>query len=475
MSAILRVAVHLDSDLLPLLDCQDKTNRDRVIEISKHKLIYSIGTIEGRRFAPTNRQKYTDKTDLLEKLVDNTNEFRLRISDMQNTLSSEIISEISEEFGVGLSVVIARKLFDIDTVTIQKIKGIKGTRPDWSAILKNNRKIVVESKGSINGGSSDSQENDALVQKRAVQADLNIASISEFYENKISYNRFLDPPSENNELDIEYEKKIHKAGHYSSVFSFLGQSMLSRYFSWMRNKLEKELTFTQQRVKNKLFQKIINTFDRAKYDNNEYVGKYYKIDGNKFLFIGVDINLLTYEGFLNTNDSAKESEKEIQQNTFMLSEDGILIIDIKNIEYFSDYIGIEKISSYQEQNTIIDIDIMSDLTFQKYIAFLLKSSGIEYTLYKKTGGDLFDIYATICGIRIGFDLKLIRRKYIPSEVIYQINNHPSSREVDKVVLITNASFKDEKYELNEKTRILDRQKLRTIIKNPSILLDILLS
>jgi len=65
----LEVSLSIVPQLLPNLDCTDNVSMHRHISINLYKLIYTIGTIQTRRFAPSNRQKFTDKEDLKVKVL----------------------------------------------------------------------------------------------------------------------------------------------------------------------------------------------------------------------------------------------------------------------------------------------------------------------------------------------------------------------------------------------------------------------
>jgi hypothetical protein len=57
----LNIAVEIDSNLLGENDCDDNEPIQKTIPVNLYRLIYAIGTIQTRRFAPSNRQKFQDK------------------------------------------------------------------------------------------------------------------------------------------------------------------------------------------------------------------------------------------------------------------------------------------------------------------------------------------------------------------------------------------------------------------------------
>lgn len=109
----LSISVIIDPQLLTELDCADKVSAQRIIPVNLYKLIYAIGTIQTRRFAPSNRQKFTDKADLIEKIHSNTVEFRVKLNEIRLTGGQEVLKSISEDFG--------KRGFFINNATAKKI------------------------------------------------------------------------------------------------------------------------------------------------------------------------------------------------------------------------------------------------------------------------------------------------------------------------------------------------------------------
>ena len=203
----LQVQITIDNELLQHIDSVDRLSTNRTITFNLYKLIYAIGTIQTRRFAPSNRMKFLDKADLVEKIYTNTNDFKVKIQDIRNNGGQEVLTTISEDFGVGISVVIAEKLFNIKYSTIQRIYGTD-KRPDWKCQTNDNRTLIIESKGASSQATSDRQEARALIQKNRRNGDVKIASLTLINENQISTNRYLDPPIEPDNMDSEMQNSI---------------------------------------------------------------------------------------------------------------------------------------------------------------------------------------------------------------------------------------------------------------------------
>ena len=340
----LDVSVTIDPQLLPELDCIDKISIERTISINLYKLIYAIGTIQTRRFAPSNRMKFIDKSDLIEKIYSNTNDLRIKIESIRENGGSEVLKSISEDFGVGVSVAIAEKLFNIQFATIQRIYGNK-KRPDWKCLTSNNRILVVESKGASSQETSNAQVKNALIQKEKEHGDVRVASLTVLNEHQISTNRFLDPPITFDDMDLEMKNKILKAGHYSSVFSFLGHSVLSKYYSQMRKRLLDTITQEEQEDKDKQYFELRDVYPNIEFENRIFTGTFYNIDEGKYIFIGIDKRLLSYRGFLEFHEYEEELDREEHRNHYILFKDGVLIIEISNIHEFSEIVNIESIVS----------------------------------------------------------------------------------------------------------------------------------
>ena len=191
--------------MLPHLDCDDKITQRRIIPLNLYKLIYAIGSIQTRRNAPSQRQKFSNKSDLIEKINSPDREFRINIDDIRRHQGPEGMSTVSEDFGV--SVLVAKSLFNLRPETIQRIYST-GKRPDWECQTLDYRKLVVESKGASSQATSNTQEADALIQKRRRVGNVRGASLTLIKEDQISACRFLDPPFNPGNMDAEIENRI---------------------------------------------------------------------------------------------------------------------------------------------------------------------------------------------------------------------------------------------------------------------------
>lgn len=466
------ILVDIDPILLPLIKCPDKVTIQRIISFNLYRLIYHIGTIQSRRFATSNRLKFLDKVDLIEKIYTNTNEFRIKVNEIRQINGSETLISISEDFGIGVSVVVSESLFNIRRATIQKIYGTK-KRPDWKCQLIDNRILVVEGKGSTSMQTSYNQEARALIQKTKEPGDIRVASLTVLNENGISTTRYLDPPVENDNISPEMQNHILRAGHYASVFSFLGNSKLSRYYSQMRNRLEGLITAQDQNLKDQTFRELRMYAPTVSFKNQNFVGSFYNIEDQKYLFVGVDKRLLSYQGFISYEEFENDFQDNIEENVFVLYKDGILIIEITNINNFRGIVNINAIESYQKNITISDIDEMNEISFSKYFQFVLRENGFTDINEETTTNNLLvDLSAKKNNETYFFEFKIFKSKRIGRGSIQQILEFRRRIEVGKLVLVTNARLNNIIIE-EENLIVIDRDKLYQLAKNSSILLELI--
>lgn len=467
------ISVEIDPLLLNQLDCDNKIDVHRTISINLYSLIYYIGLIQTRRIAPTTRQKFTDKADLIDHLYLDSLDFRVQIARIQRRLGPEVLGSVSEDFGVGVSIVIARNLFNVSLSTIEKIVATR-KRADWRCQTTDNRLLVVESKGASSPQTRRTQGTNANTQKRTNQnADLRIASLTLIREDFISINRFLDPPAENENMDSERENRILKAGHYEAIFNFLGQPKLSKYFSQMRKRLSNSITPVEQNEKNKTFEQMRDRYSRVSFRQKLYIGTFYEIEEGNFLFIGVDNELISYEGFYEFREYQTQIDEEIFDNHYLLYPDGVLIIEIKNIGYFIDDVNFHY-KNYQENNTLTDIDNMSEISFQRYIVYVLRRAGFDVRQEILSSEMRVDIVAQFENRRFFFELKLNRHPISSLRPLILLQRISNLNERDRVVLITNVDL-SQIINFRENIILIDRKGLKAILKDPFIIRELLLS
>ena len=466
------ILVDIDPLLLPHIKSADKITTQRIISFNLYQLIYHIGTIQSRRFAPSNRLKFLDKIDLVEKIYTNTNDFRIKINEIRQVNGSETLISISEDFGIGISVIIAESLFNTKRSTIQKIYGT-GRRPDWKCQLTDNRIFVAEGKGATSIAKSRTQLAHALDQKTREPGDIRVASLTVLNENTISTNRYLDPPIENDNMSPEMQNHILRAGHYASVFSFLGNSRLSRYYSQMRKRLEGIITSQEQNLKDQIFRELRFNEPSIIFKHEKFIGSFYNIENDKYLFVGVDKRLLSFQGFISYSEFENDFEQIIEDNVYILFKDGVLVIEILNIKFFSNIVNPNEIKNYQDNITISDIDEMNEISFSKYFEYILKENGFSNIREQTYTNNLFiDLEAKKGNQTFYFEFKIFKSKRIGNKSIQQILDFSRRIDYGKLILVTNAKLDIATIKRNN-VIIIDREKLDQLTKNSKLLTELI--
>ncbi|WP_221563168.1 restriction endonuclease [Alkalihalobacillus sp. TS-13] len=434
------------------------TNSELTLQINQFMLIYAIGSIQSRRFNPSNRQKFTDKEDLIEK-IKNDKDFKVQIDKIRNLLGSETLGKISEDFGVGIAVLVADYLYDIDLTTLHRITE-HGKRPDIKCMTRNGDELVVESKGYSNLNNLRGQLSNAQIQKRSIVSDIHAVSLTLLSQDSISTNEFIDPPSQPNEKDKELVLKIQRAKHYSAIFSFIGQSELSKYFSYMKNRLEDTEDLNILNKKENLYWKIKKNYREYRIEGEIYKGTLERLNDEKLIFLGIDQNLLTYEGFYNFQEYPSDFEHyQNGKDFFYIYRDGICAGELFIDDFKED---INKIHHFQKRTRISDVDDMNIISFEKFIEFLFIENGYEVQNFKQH-------------YEVGFDFKISKNNKSYKVEIKHLSHKNKRRKSyynDKSaadILITNGTI--EKSVISERNNpiIIDRAYLQDICKKNSLL------
>jgi hypothetical protein len=430
------------------------TDSEFTIQINQYKLIHAIGSIQSRRFSPSNRQKFTDKEDLIEKIKEE-DDFKVEIDKIRNLLGAETLGKISEDFGVGIAVLVADHLYNINLTTLHRITE-HGKRPDIKCRTSHGEELVVESKGYSNYTNLRAQLNNAQIQKRSIVSDIHAVSLTLLCENTISTNEFIDPPSEPNEMDEELVLRIQKAKHYSAIFSFIGQSELSKYFSYMKNRLEETEDINVVNKKENLYRKIKKDYKEYRIEGKIYKGTLERIDDEKFLFLGIDQKLLSYNGFYNFQEYHSDFEYYLNDNDFFyVYRDGICVGEIleDDIQENSD------ILHFQKRTRISDIDDMNVISFEKYIEFLYSENR-------------YDVIKIKSNTDVGYDFEVLKnnKSYKVEIKHFSLNRTVKLNKYNNLfadIIITNGTL-EQSFERNNAI-IIDRTHLKEICKNNLLL------
>lgn len=343
-----------------------------IVSINLEKLIIAMGTLDLIRTKPaTNRQKFVDKARFLQRINENTNEFRIiRSADIETQ------QDISEEFGIGLSALVADSLFNLNYSTLVRIpRNMRASKPDIQAFTRNNHRIVWEAKGSINPFPQSVIQR-AVGQKNTVPAHFRFVSLSNLNENSICMVDLIDPPYDDSNLN-DSEKLVLKADHYSSIFNFIGQGELSKYFSLMRKRILYDTRFPDFSIKEYMYEKIKKDYVRIERNQKTFLGNVEGLGGGEYIFIGVDRELISLQGFRNFQDYEQDIYWEEGTNLFTITKDGLCIGLLSNINFLSAQLEGKIIPHFQDATTVRDIDIMDHYSIMMFISYLFIKIGAE--------------------------------------------------------------------------------------------------
>lgn len=466
------IEVEIDNALSQYCRNQDLCSHTQPIRLSLnlYKLIIAIGTLVPKHYGfPTKRQKFTDFCYMLE-WIQNDSEFKIQsTSAVRHIFGAEDLANISEHFGIGISVLLADAILDIDWSTIAKItadsNGCRNRRrPDWRCLTNDGRRtVIVEAKGTTNSSTATSQRREASIQKNTIAGDMKIISSTVLNESSISKNYLLDPPAD--PVD-DINSTVLKATHYAEVFAFLGHAKLSRYFSLMHKRLSDNISTMEFSEKQNSYSEIIEKYASVDFNNAHYAGSFFKIDNNKYLFLGVDKELISFQYFI-TFKETREFESETNNNKYMLFSDGILIVIINNIDAFKDNVDISSIVFYQDHMTISDIDLIPSLAFENYTYYLFSQEGCE--IEKNNENDFYFDYSLSYGNKKYFvKIKKSNSFKIDSSLIESMKEIGNKEAIP--VIITNAYIQN----FNSKYAIyITRKELKQIVNKKTKITDYL--
>lgn len=389
-----------------------------------------LGSVQPKRANPSLMTSLMDYAYLLERLSDDP-ELKLKIQETRNVIGSEMLTEVSELMGIGLSVVVMSQLFDVQKSTITKIIGVTTRRPDWTCYLNDGQVLLVEAKGSISQATSNKQLKDAVEQKNSMDGDVKVAAASVLKETASSKMTIVDPPIGNGGNGDEMMRHVYRANHYAAVFSFLGDDVLSLYFEKMSKRLSGRIWEGEMEDKELMFNELRNYTPHVMISNQSYSGHLYGPFGDSYLYLGIDIRLLYYQGFMEFVDSETDIQVEKDNNQYLIQSDGVLVVQVNNPRQFMEEHHVESIGVSVDNIALRDIDSLRGNSFKRYVKYLLDKC---YESVKWTDGGR---------------LEAVGRGGKMSFVVYHSNNkrkHPTWRQYENIeklmrdsqdVLVTN--------------------------------------
>lgn len=367
----LSIDVKWDEDVKQSLRPRYRSANQARINFMVSDLLIGIGYVQPKRLKPSPASSLIDYGYLIEKFEDSP-ELKLRINDIRTSLEGETLGKISEEIGVGLSVVITTKLFPVLKSTICRIKRTGGgERPDWKSLLNDNHSLQVEAKGCTSKGTRTSQLKKAIEQKNSLPADVSIAAATLLKEDNISEMIIKDPPSSGDDPSAVNRKLTYRAYHYTSVFSFMGEEALSIYFEKMAKRLSGEIKPNEMGDKEMIFNFLQSDAPSVKVGDDEFAGHLYGPIDNHYFFLGVNKKLLYYQGFMEFQDADEEIQIKKDGNLFVIHTDGILVVNVENYDSFNTEYHIESTGVSLDTFALTDLDSISASSFRRYVKYLL--------------------------------------------------------------------------------------------------------
>ncbi len=242
----------------------------------------------------------------------------------------------------------------------------------------------------------------------------------------------------------------------------------------MRKRLLGIITREEQDLKNFEFNLLYYEEPIIKFNNVDFVGSFYEIEENSYLFVGIDKQLLSVQGFINFIEQEYDIETDEENNHYILYRDGVLIIEVNNFNIFSDIIDKEKIKNYQENITISDVDEMNEISFSKYFQYLLEKLNFTNIIKESFDSNLdfrFDLTSRLNNEQYYFEFKISQnRKGLLNfrESIMRL----SRLENKKIILVTNQDITNIDFD-TEVLKIIDRKSLEIILRDNKKLFDYL--
>ena len=436
------------------------------VRINLMKLIIAAATIQTPRTNPTFFEKLFEESYLLE-FIRKCNDFCII-----KHLDSDKQRRISEDLGVGLSVLVTDYYYRIDWTTLGKIPRRKESKPDISCISLSNESITIEAKGSIDPNWNNCQKNYARDQKRGpTHSDVSVASCALLKEASISLVDYLDPPLIPPE-NPEYSRSLLKADHYARIFNLIGQKELSEYFSYMRQRILHDRDFNQFDRKQDLYKKIKTKYVKVGLGQKVYFGNIERHDDESLFFIGVDERLLNVYSFVRF-EGHEDSYVENGDGNFYLSSDGLCIGFLKSLHSVEGQIQYDQIPNHYDSFLIEDFDRSREKTLMNYLFHVIGKVGgkVEKEPSLKAR---YDLAFSINGKKFALEIK----RYASARYIENIRATlpliPPKSPV-KLILITNTMLSDKLGELIRSRNIIliDRLALRKIIEDNKIFLEYL--
>jgi hypothetical protein len=441
-------------------------NNVHTIRINLLKLITATATIQTRRTNPTKFNKLLDFSYLLDYIKLGNDFCVTKHADSDKQIA------ISEDLGVGLSIVVTDHFYKIDWRTLGKIQRRQGSLPDISCeSISRRESITIEAKGSTSTSWRNCQKAYAVNQKNGpTPAMVYVASCALLNENSISDIDYLDPPIIPPK-DPMFESALLKCDHYSRTFNLIGQKELSKYYDLMRLRLLYDRDFKQFEEKQDLYQKIKTNYVHMQFGQNVFYGNIEKIDEEAYAFVGIDSRLLNVYTFLQFEGQEERSIKEYG-NEFYLTPDGLCIGRLSNLRLVDDQISAGQVPHHYDSFSIVDFDYGRESTLTGFLSHVILNAGGK--IRGAQGFDRrYDLIASLNNRMFALEIKrYIGKDY--EKILSLIAQLKLEMDLE-LVLITNAQVSEDVRAIIEKRNVIliDRKALLKIIENKKAILDYL--
>jgi hypothetical protein len=436
------------------------------IRINLMKLIIAAATIQTARTNPTLFEKLFEGSYLLEFIRD-CNDFCII-----KHLDSDKQRRISEDLGVGLSVLVTDHYYKIDWTTLGKIPRRKKSAPDISCMSLSNESITIEAKGSIDAGWNGYQRSYAQDQKRGpIPSNVSVASCALLIEASISRVDYLDPPLIPPE-DPEYSRSLLKADHYARIFNLIGQKELSEYFNYMRQRVLHDRDFRQFDRKQELYEKIKTKYVKIGVGHHVYFGNIERHDDDSLIFIGVDERLLNVYSFIQF-EGREDNYVETDDGNFYLSADGLCIGYLRSLQSVKGQIQYDQIPNHYDSFSIVDFDRSREKTLTNYLSHVIGKIGgkvqKEFSIDRR-----YDLAFSLNNKEFVLEIKRYSSDRYIESILAELQRVPPANQA-KLILVTNIMLSDKHVELirSRKIILIDRMALRKIIEDNETILEYL--
>lgn len=380
-----RVELEIDSPLKAKRPYQI-SNTNNYLDFRPIELVILLGAFQSlHKSSILSMLDYTYLKDYIDPSVI---DFKIMINQLRQNYGPEGIGQVSTDLGHGFALITLKKLLNTQPKNIKKIIRT-GTRPDFEAQSDHNHLIYAEGKGSINKSTSLKQIEKGITQKTSnTHAHFGLVSAIHIKENNISMLKLIDPEGEGSSRTKRMQA-ITRSQYYSGLFNFIGLHELCRYFQLMEKRLISAPEDEWIDEKEKMFNKIKDSYVRLRFNGEQYYGVLKSSDNLDVIFTGIRNDAIYYNDFLGENNIINQSQIDNDgENYFFFPESKIIIAILSDPEKFIDNyippeVGIWSVKDLAMSNEIVALNLI-----HKW----LETEGAIVTFSKSKNSDLTFFY-----------------------------------------------------------------------------------